>query len=296
MTKISETIVFFGTEDFSLATLQQLIEAGYFIATVVTKPDTPRGRGHKLTPPSVKVLAQQHNIPVLQPQRLKEITEDLRALGPATGVLVSYGKIIPQSIIDIFTPGIVNVHPSLLPKYRGPSPIESAIENGDQETGVSIMQLSAAMDAGPVYTQIRHSLTGAETQPELYATLAQKGAETLLKVLPAIMSGELQPTPQNDAEATYCQLLSKEAAWLDLNTLTATQAERKVRAHLAWPKSKLHFGDHTIIITKTHIASIQKTPLDIVCRDGAFLCIDEVVAPSGRRMRTEDFLRGYAAA
>jgi len=296
MTKISETIVFFGTEDFSLATLEQLIDVGYPIAAVVTKPDTPRGRGHKLTPPSVKVLAQQHNIPVLQPQKLKEIAEDLRALGPATGVLVSYGKIIPQSIIDLFTPGIVNVHPSLLPKYRGPSPIESAIENGDHETGVSIMQLSAAMDAGPVYTQIHHPLTGTETQPELYATLAQKGAETLLKTLPAIIRGELQPTPQNDAQATYCQLLSKEDAWLNPSNLTAQQAERKIRAHLAWPKSKLHFGDHTIIITKAHVASTQKTPLDIICQDGVFLCIDEVIAPSGRRMHAEDFLRGYAAA
>ena len=296
MTKISETIVFFGTEDFSLATLEQLIDAGYSIAAVVTKPDAPRGRGHKLTPPSVKVLAQQHNIPVLQPQKLKEIAEDLRALGPATGVLVSYGKIIPQSIIDLFTPGIINVHPSLLPKYRGPSPIESAIENGDRETGVSIMQLSAAMDAGPVYTQIHHPLTGTETQPELYATLAQKGAETLLKTLPAIIRGELQPTPQNDAQATYCQLLSKEDAWLNPSNLTAQQAERKIRAHLAWPKSKLHFGDHTIIITKAHVASTQKTPLDIMCQDGVFLCIDEVIAPSGRRMHAEDFLRGYAAA
>lgn len=296
MTKISETIVFFGTEDFSLATLEQLIDTGCSIAAVVTKPDAPRGRGHKLAPPSVKTLAQQHDIPVLQPQKLKEIAENLRAMRPATGVLVSYGKIIPQSIIDLFTPGIINVHPSLLPKYRGPSPIESAIENGDHETGVSIMQLSAAMDAGPVYTQIRHQLTGTETQPELYATLAQKGAETLLEVLPAIISGELQPTPQNDAQATYCQLLSKEDAWLNPSNLTAQQAERKIRAHLAWPKSKLHFGNHTIIITKAHVASTQKTPLDIICQDGAFLCIDEVIAPSGRRMHAEDFLRGYAAA
>jgi methionyl-tRNA formyltransferase len=263
---------------------------------VVTKPDTPRGRGHKLTPPSVKVLAQQHNIPVLQPQKLKDIAENLRALSPSVGILVSYGKIIPQSIIDLFPLGIINIHPSLLPKYRGPSPIESAIEHGDQETGVSIMQLSAAMDAGPVYTQVHHPLTGTETQPELYATLAQKGAETLLEVLPAIMSGELQSVPQNNTDATYCQLLGKEDAWLDPTNLTATQAERKVRAHLSWPKSKLRFGDHTIVVTKAHVASTQKTPLDILCQDGAFLCIDELIAPSGRRMNAAAFLRGYAAA
>lgn len=296
MMPTSKPIVFFGTEDFSLATLKKLIEADYHIAAVITKPDTPRGRGHKLTSPSVKVLAQQYNIPVWQPQKLKEITDNIRTLGPATGVLVSYGKIIPQSIIDLFAPGIINIHPSLLPKYRGPSPIESAIENGDQETGVSIMQLSAAMDAGPVYTQIHHPLTGTETQPELYNTLGQKGAEMLLKVLPDIMDGSLQPTPQDNSRATYCQLLTKEDAWLDLTKLTAIEAERKIRAHLAWPKSKLHFGVHAIIITKAHILSTQKTPLDFVCRDGAFLSVDELIAPSGRHMSAEAFLRGYAVA
>lgn len=296
MMPISKTIVFFGTENFSLATLEKLIEADYHIAAVVTKPDAPRGRGHILTPPSVKVLAQQHNIPVWQPQKLKEITDNIRALGPATGVLVSYGKIIPQSTIDLFIPGIVNVHPSLLPKYRGPSPIESAIENGDKETGVSIMQLSAAMDAGPVYTQIHHPLTGTETQPELYDTLGQKGAETLLEVLPAIIDGSLQPIPQADSQATYCRLLTKEDAWLNLTELTAAETERKVRAHITWPKSKLHFADHSIVVIKAHVSSTQKTPLDFVCRDGAFLSVDELVAPSGRRMSAEAFLRGYAVA
>lgn len=295
MTPTSKTIVFFGTEDFSLATLEKLIEARYRIAAVVTKPDAPRGRGHKLTPPSVKVLAQKHSIPVWQPQKLKEISDDIRTLGTTTGVLVSYGKIIPQSIIDLFTPGIINVHPSLLPKYRGPSPIESAIKNGDSETGVSIMQLSAAMDAGPVYKQIRHPLTGGETQPQLYDTLAQIGAQTLLKILPAIMDGSLQPAPQNDSQATYCQLLTKADAWLDLNKLTAIEAERQIRAHLAWPKSKLRFSAHSIIVTKAHVSPIQKTPLDFLCQDGAFLSVDELIAPSGRRMKSEAFLRGYAA-
>lgn len=295
MTPTSKPIVFFGTEDFSLVTLQQLIEAGYTVAAVVTKPDTLRGRGHKLTPPSVKVLAEKYQIPVWQPQKLKDIIEDVKNIGPATGVLVSYGKIIPQGIIDLFTPGIINIHPSLLPKYRGPSPIESAIKNGDSQTGVSIMQLSAAMDAGPVYRQITHGLDGTETQPQLYDTLAKKGAEALLDVLPDIIEGTLQPIPQNDSQASYCQLLTKEDSWLDLSHLTAAEAERRIRAHLTWPKSKLHFGDHTIVITKSHIAPTQKTPLDIACQDGEFLCVDELIAPSGRHMRADAFLRGYTA-
>jgi methionyl-tRNA formyltransferase len=295
MTPISKTIIFFGTEDFSLTTLRRLIESDYHIGAVITKPDAPRGRGHKLTPPSVKVLAEEHNIPVWQPQKLKEVADDIRSLGPVTGILVSYGKIIPQSIIDLFTPGVINIHPSLLPQYRGPSPIEAAIENGDPQTGVSIMQLSAAMDAGPVYQQIRHTLDGSETQPNLYATLAEKGAEMLLAILPRIITGELQPTPQDEAKATYCRLLRKEDAWLNLSTMTAIEAEHKIRAHLAWPKSKLQFGNHTIIITKAHIATDKKTPLDFACQDGVFLSVDELIAPSGRRMDAEAFLRGYAA-
>lgn len=295
MTTMSAKIVFFGTEEFSLVALQGLIREGYSIAAVVTKPDSKKGRGQKLVPPSVKTLAITHNIPVWQPQKLREITDNIRALGPATGVLVSYGKIIPQSTIDLFTPGIINVHPSLLPKYRGPSPIESAIQHGDTETGVSIMQLSAAMDAGPVYKQIRYPLSGTETQPELYHTLANKGADLLLKTLPQILDGSLQPVPQDDTKATYCQLLNKEDAWLDLSKLTAINAERTIRAHLSFPKSKLKCDTHTIIVTKAHISPIQKTPLDFVCQDGVFLSVDELIAPSGRHMNAEAFLRGYAA-
>jgi methionyl-tRNA formyltransferase len=296
MTKTSETIVFFGTEDFSLTALQHLIDSGFSIAAVVTKPDSRKGRGQRIIPPSVKRLAQKHNIPVWQPQKLKEIAADIQALGSVTGVLVSYGKIIPQSIIDLFTPGIINVHPSLLPQYRGPSPIESAIKNGDKKTGVSIMQLGAAMDAGPVYTRAIYPLNGTETQPELYAILAQKGAELLVKILPDIINGTLQPTPQNNTAASYCHLLTKEDSLLDLTKLTAIQAERQIRAHLTYPKSKLQYGDHMLVITKAHVSTIKKTPLDFVCQDGAFLCIDELIAPSGRRMTTEAFLRGYAAA
>jgi methionyl-tRNA formyltransferase len=295
MTNTSETIIFFGTEDFSLTALRGLIEAGYTIGAVVTKPDSKKGRGQKLIPSSVKVLATEYNIPVWQPAKLKDITEDIRSLGKVTGVLVSFGKIIPQSTIDLFTPGIINVHPSLLPKYRGPSPIESAIRNGDKETGVSIMQLSAEMDAGPVYSAKTHELVGTETRPELYHALADVGTNLLLEVLPSIMDGSLQPTPQNDDKATYCSLLKKEDALLDLSSLSAQDAERIVRAHFGFPKSKVVINDHLIIITKVHITDQQKTPLDLVCRDGAYLSIDELVAPSGKRMSAESFLRGYAA-
>lgn len=293
---MSKTIIFFGTEEFSLASLQALITAGYHIAAVVTKPDSKKGRGHQLTPPGVKVLASQYNIPVWQPLKVAEINEQIQALNtPVAGVLVSYGKIIPQSTIDLFTPGIINVHPSLLPKYRGPSPIESAIINGDKQTGVTIMQLSAAMDAGPTYAVQTHPLTGTETRPGLYVTLASIGAKLLIDTLPSILDSSLQPEPQNDAEATYCKLLQKSDAELLLPILTAIQAERRVRAHLGFPKSKVMISGNLVIITKAHVSEQQKTPLDLTCQDGAFLSIDELIAPSGRQMNAADFLRGYAA-
>ncbi len=296
MTNMSKPIVFFGTEDFSLHALRGLVEAGYPVVAVVTKPDSKRGRHQKLTPPPAKVYAEQRAIPVWQPAKLSDITADIRSFGDVTGVLVSYGKIIPQSIIDLFSPGIINVHPSLLPRYRGPSPIESALSNGDPTTGVSIMLLSALMDAGPVFTQTIQPLVGTETRSELYRTLASAGTGTLLAALPAILDGSLQPTPQDDAAATYCQLLDKKDTWLQPAALTAAQAERLVRAHLGFPKTKTTVLGHDIIITKAHISMESKTPLDIVCQDGASLSVDELIAPSGRAMSAQAFLNGYAAA
>lgn len=296
MKSTSKTIVFFGTEDFSLTALTGLIEAGFTIGAVVTKPDSKKGRGQKLTPPSVKVLASRFNIPVWQPTKLQDIVEDIQALDAPIGVLVSYGKIVPQAIIDLFTPGIVNVHPSLLPKYRGPSPIESAIKNGDTQTGVSIMQLAARMDAGPVYASKTHPLQDTETRPELYHALADIGTNLLLETLPGIIDGSVQPVDQVEAGATYCQLLQKADARLDVQQLRAVEAERLIRAHIDFPKTKVTILGHEIIITKAHLSDEPKTPLDIVCQDGVVLSIDEVIAPSGRRMQADAFLRGYAAA
>lgn len=295
MIPTSTKIIFFGTEDFSLTALTGLIEAGYDIAAVVTKPDSRRGRGRVLTSPSVKVLAERHNIPVWQPTKLTDITDHIVALQPVTGVLVSYGKIVPQEIIDLFTPGIINVHPSLLPKYRGPSPIESAILNGDETTGVSIMQLSRSMDAGPVYAVKNYPLQGTETQPELYHTLAVVGTNLLLETLPAILDESLTPTPQSEEKAIYCSLLLKADGLLDPTKLTASEAERRVRAYLSYPKVRMSHGDIALIITKAHVAPTKNTPLDVQFKDGVFLVIDELISPHGRRMSAEAYLRGHLA-
>lgn len=292
MTKTSKTILFFGTEDFSLAALEGLIKAGYKIGAVITKPDSPRGRGRKLTPPAVKVLAQKHDIPVLQPQKLRDIEGKIAEFDSPAGVLSSYGKIIPKSTLDLFTPGIINIHPSLLPKYRGPSPIESAILNGDELTGVSIIKLVAEMDAGPIYAQAKVPLTGNETKPALYEQLAKVGVELLLEHLSAIVSGDLTPHPQNDSSASYCQLLEKADGLLDPSTLKADEAERRVRAYLNYPKSRLETDYGTIIITKAHTSKQPKTPLDAQFQDDNYLVVDELIASSGRKMDAEAYLRG----
>lgn len=286
-------IVFFGTEDFSLYSLRALVEHGFPIVAVVTKPDTLRGRGKKLTEPSVKTYALQHDIPVWQPSKLTEITHEIQKLHHPLGVLVSYGKIIPESILELFEPGIINVHPSLLPRYRGPSPIESAIYNRDNHTGVTIMKLVKAMDAGPIYAQVPYALDYTETRPELYQTLGMLGANFLVQKLPSIIDGILEPAPQDESAASYCKLLSKEDSLLDIATRTPGELEAQVRAQLGYPKSRIVLGGHEIIVTKAHGVMTKKTPLDVQCANGAFLSIDELVAPSGKIMDADAFLRGY---
>ncbi len=291
---MSKTIVFFGTDDSSLIALQGLVEAGFDVAAVVTKPDSKSGRGQVMTPPSVKKFAIDRKIAVWQPIKISDINDGIKTIGPdVIGVLASFGKIIPESTINLFDPGIINIHPSLLPLYRGPSPIESAIENGDRQTGVSIMKLAVGMDDGPVYGQVNYGLSGKETRPELYETLFTLGTKALIDMLPSIIDGSLQPLAQDDSKAVYCKLFTKEDAWLKPEEVSAAKAERLVRAHLGYPKTKIAIGDHTVIITKAHVSNEQKTPLDILCQDNVYLSIDELVAPSGRTMSAKAFLNGY---
>ena len=291
---MTDRIIFFGTEAFSADALRALIASNFNVVAVVTKPDQPKGRGHKLTEPLVKTIAREHDIPVWQPTKLADVAEQITSLQPVAGVLVSYGKIIPQSIIDLFTPGIINVHPSLLPRYRGPSPIEAAIIHHDNQTGVTIMQLSAAMDAGPIYAQHIIPLDHTETKPALYATLSHIGNQLLIDTLPDILSGALTPTPQNDADVTYCSLLSKQDGLLDPADLTAVQAEARVRAFLGFPRTRLPLGDQTLIITRAHVSKTAETPLSVQFSDGNYLAPDELIAPSGKTMPAEAFLRGHS--
>ena len=295
MTNTSKTIVFFGTDDFSLITLKNLIGSGYNIAAVVTKPDSKSGRGQQIEMPAVKEFALQNDIEVLQPDKVSEIDGKIKKLGSdIAGVLTSFGKIIPSATIDLFKPGIINVHPSLLPKYRGPSPIESVILSGDKITGVSIIKLTPNMDDGPIYGQIVHQLSGSETRVNLRKALANAGTMTLITLLPNILDGSIQPIPQNNSLASYCRLLSKNDSLLDPEKITATEAERQVRAFLEFPKSKIDVLGRTVVVTKAHLSDDQKSPLDVKFKDGKILSIDELIAPSGNKITAREFINGYS--
>jgi methionyl-tRNA formyltransferase len=270
-----------------------LIDDGYTIAAVVSHHSDGQSRNNRVL--EVAELAAAHNIPVLTPDRPRDIYDQLAAYNADAAVLVAYGRIIPQDIIDIFPGGIINIHPSLLPLYRGPTPIESAISNGDLQTGVSIMQLTAGMDEGPVYTKRVVTLKGDETKFDLYNTLVTESAAALHDTLPSILDGSLLPTTQDSSLATYSRLLTKQDSILSPATLSAVEAERKIRAHLVYPKTKINVMGHDIIITKSHVSDTKTTPLDIECHDGAFLSIDELIAPSGKTMSASAFVNGYAA-
>lgn len=295
--KMSKKLVFFGTEDFSLPSLQALIEHEFNVVAVVTKPDSRRGRSKQLIAPVVKSYAASHGIPVFQPERLGDIHDELVALAPDAGVLVSYGKILPQRTLDVFAPiGIINVHPSLLPKYRGPAPIEAAIVHGDTSTGISIMRLTAGMDEGPVFAQKAIELDGTETRPVLTASLAHAGAAFLVETLPRILENEIEAVEQQNVGVSYTTLLSKELSRLDPLTDDAYTLERKVRAYLGFPKTRLAVNHIDVIVTSVKVVeSLGSAPLVIACSGDTYLQVRELIAPSGKTMTGEAFLRGYAA-
>lgn len=252
MTPTSKTILFFGTEDFSALALDALLAHDFHIGAIITKPDARRGRHSEFTAPRVKQIGEAHGIPVWQPAKLSDIAGDIAQFETPVGVLVSFGKIIPQSIIDLFDPGIINLHPSLLPKYRGPSPIEAAVLGGDEATGISIMQLSAKMDAGPLYLQELHPLTQTETVPELYDTLGVRGSAMLVQALPRIIDGSLLPLEQDEQLATYCPLIAKQDGTIDW-TKPARILEREIRSYLGWPGSRTTLGSVELIITSAQV-------------------------------------------
>ena len=288
-------IIFFGTEDFSAVSLQKLIDEGFEVAGIITKPDSKKGRGQKLQSPKVKKIGEKFKIPVLQPQKMDEIIKFVQNFKNPVGVLVSCGRIIPQEIIDLFTPAIVNVHPSLLPKYRGPSPIESTILNGDAKTGVSLMKLSKEMDAGDIYSQEEIKLSTTETASKLYKICGKIGAEMLVRDLPKIISSELKGEKQDNSQAEYCQLLKKSDSILQPDMQTATQAEQQIRAFEIFPKSKIQIDDYLVVIKTAKVVNSnpKNSPLTLEFADGEFLEIKTLLTPNGKETTAQSFINGY---
>ena len=298
-------ILFFGNERLGTGlsttapTLQALIAEGYDITgVIVAQKDI--GKSRKSKEQEIVQLAESHNIPVFAPTKLADIRDDLVAMKAEAGVLIAYGKMVPQSIIDIFPNGIINIHPSLLPLHRGSTPIESVILRGDTKTGVSLMQLAAEMDAGPVYSQTTIELNGDETKQVLADELQRLGAEMLIRDLPKILDRTLLPTKQDDSLATYDGRISKADGLLDFNRPALT-LERQIRAYASWPRSRTSINGMEVIITKAHVmpsgASIgavvnNNGQLGIGCSEG-ILIIDELMPVGKKVMSASAYINGY---
>ena len=230
-------ILFFGTPEFSVPFLDVLIQSkGFSLLAVVTQPDKPMGRGYEVQPSAIKLQAQHYQLPVLQPKTLrsKEIQKELEDYQADCFVVVAYGKMIPQEVLDIPKMGCLNVHPSLLPKYRGPSPMQWAILNGDKETGVSIMLLDTGMDTGHILTQEKIPLDPNETTKTLQAKVQHVAPTLLVNTLKMYASGTLSPQSQNNEQASLTRLLTKEDGHIDW-TQTAKQIDQQFRALTPWP-------------------------------------------------------------
>lgn len=301
----SKTIVFFGNERLATAVstdapiLRSLIEAGYKIAAVITPNQATIKHSRKSRLLEVSLIAQAANIPHLSLTSLKDSLPAIAKYKADVGILAAFGKIVPQSIIDLFPYGIVNIHPSLLPLHRGPIPIEAPILNGEPTTGVSLMQLVAAMDAGPIYDQVEIKLTGRETKPELAATLAQLGAQRLISVLPIIFNGQLKPRAQDENGASYDKKITAGDGSIDF-TKPAIFLEREIRAYLGWPRSKTTINNQPLIITSAHVIAGKAKPGEIKLSDqqlvfgtsADMLAIDRLQPAGGREMRIAEYLRG----
>lgn len=299
----SARLVFFGNERLvsgldhtDAPVLRGLIERGYTIAAVVSHHSASRSR--KARPLEVAVIAEAHSIPVLLPNKPVDVIDQLAAMQADAAVLVAYGRIIPRQLIDLFPRGIINIHPSLLPKYRGPTPIETPLARGDSETGVSIMSLTSGMDEGPVYAQAAVPILPTDDKFTLYDKLARVSSDLLFDTLPSILDGSLTPTTQDHTKATYSHLLTKADGQLDPGAMTAAAAVNHVRAYLGFPGSRLTLpsieNDIDIIVTKAHVSS-RPTSLSAQCSDGNYLAIDTLKPLGKKEMPVQAFLAGYGS-
>lgn len=294
-----------GTPQFAVPTLRALI-AHHDVVAVVTQPDAPAGRGRAVSPSPVKALAAQHGLPILQPESLKppEVVDQLRAYAPEVIVVAAFGQILRRPVLTLPPHGCVNVHASLLPRWRGASPISAAIAAGDDVTGVTIMQMDAGLDTGPILSQRSEPIRPDDTAGALGARLAEIGARLLIETLPGYLAGLIQPVPQDEARATRCGLLRKEDGRIDWQR-SAVEIERHVRAMSPWPSAFTRWEGRLLRVLRVAARAVDAPQsalspgavfmagkaVCVRCGDGAVELVE--VQPEGKRpMSGEEFARG----
>ena len=297
---LSARIVFMGSPDFSLPSLRELAKT-YDVAGVVTQPDRASGRGRTMKPPPVKMLAQELNIPVIQPEKLKQpdAMEQLIAWVPDLIVVAAFGQILRKDVLDLPKYGCINVHASLLPRWRGAAPINAAILAGDDETGVTIMQMDVGLDTGPMLAKRSIRIKPDDTAGSIFQILSTLGADLLIETLPDYLSGKIQPEPQPEEGATYAPMLKKEDGKLDF-TQNVNDLERRIRAFNPWPGTFMDFDGTMFKIHRAHVKQgnasagerlvVQNQPA--VGAGGGILVLDEVQPAGKKSMSGKSFLSG----
>ena len=296
-------IVFMGTPDFAVPSLQALIDAGHDVCAVYTQPDKPQGRKQILTAPPVKTLALEHDIPVFQPNTLKNEDEQarLRELAPEVIIVVAYGKLLPKAVLDIPPHGCINVHGSLLPRWRGAAPIQWAVIAGDEMAGVTTMQMAEGLDTGDMLLTYETKVGEKETAGELFDRLAQFGAELLIQTL--VKLDEITPRPQDDAQSCYAHMLDKQMAVIDWSK-SAHEIDCLIRGLNPWPIALTTLSGERLKVFAAEKAAGNGEPgtvleadpkkgLTVACGEGA-LGLTEIQLVGGKRMKATDFLRGHA--
>ena len=290
-----------GTPDFAVPALRAVCEAGHTVAAVYTQPDKPKGRSLKLAPPPVKVCAQEYDIPVFQPTTMKDesVWEQIKAHQADCIVVVAYGKLLPKPVLEAAPLGCINVHSSLLPKYRGAAPINWAVVCGESVSGVSTMQLDEGMDSGDILLQCQTEIGEDETAGELHDRLSEMGAQLLLDTLTQAENGTLKPIKQEADKVSYAPMLDKKLAVIDW-TQSAQRVHNLVRGLQPWPVALTMNGENRLKIHSTKPVDgcgqcgevISTEPLTVACGEGAVI-ICELQGDGGKRMKSEDYLRGH---
>lgn len=297
-------IVFFGTPQFSVPALERLLASHHHVCGVVTQPDRPRGRGQKISDSPVKAIATARHLPTIQPERLRdpEVATAIASWRPDLGVVAAYGRLIPETLLTMPPHGMINIHPSLLPKYRGAAPVHRAIIAGDTETGVTIMRVVAKLDAGPMFAATRRPIGPDETSDAVERDLSEQGADLLVRVADQIAAGTAREQPQDDAMATYAARLTKEEGLIDW-AQSARDIHNRVRGLYPWPHAYTFLDGSRLIVLTTHVvggdAAAAPGTVVTVSRDaievatGAGRLSIDAVQPDGKRpMRTRDYLAG----